>query len=255
VIGDSSVGQLALSVTGGYRGRFALPGRSGAGSSDREGIYIGANYHYLRGFRYEGADMAFRFDTDPDGLLTELPSTSPAVVDNFTSHSGTGFALDFGAAAVIDRFEFGFGVNGVANRIEWNNLTGRRYQIQSLVLVGGSDFQRQGSPPGLPLPRVELPTEYIASGAYHLNNWSFIAEAANGFQGSSFHGGVERRFGRVELRGGGRYGLDRWHPTGGVGFNLSQRVSLDVAAFGTTTNIERQMRPGIAVSFRFNRGI
>jgi hypothetical protein len=255
-ITDNSVGQLALSVTGGYRGRFAFSGRSGTGSSDRDGIYVGANYRYLRGFRYEGTDMTFRFDTEASGpsigLLTILPTTSPAAVNNFTSHSGSGFALDFGVAAVIDRFEFGFGVNGAANRIEWKNMTGRRYEIESLIQ--GGDFEKQGTTPGLPLPRVELPTEYVGSGAYHLSSWSFAAEAANGFQGSSFHGGVERRFGRVELRGGGRYGLDRWHPTGGVGFNLSQRVSLDVAAFGTTTNIERQMRPGIAVSFRFNSG-
>jgi hypothetical protein len=256
-IGDSSAGQLALAVTGGYRGRFAFPGRSGSGFSDREGIYVGANYHYLRGFRYESADMTFRFDTEasgPDiGLLAAIPGTNPALVDNFTSHSGSGLALDFGAAAVIDRFEFAFGVNGVANRIEWKNLTGRRYQLETLV--EGSDYIELGLPPGPSRLRVELPTEYIGSGAYHLDRWSFVAEAANGFQGSSFHGGVERRFGRVELRGGGRYGLDRWHPTGGIGLNLSQRVSLDVAAFGTTTNIERQMRPGLAVSIRFNRGI
>ena len=245
---DSSMGQLALSVTGGYRGRFALPGRSGA--SDRDGIYVGANYHYLHGFRYEAADMTFLFDTDPSGLLTIQPATAPAVVDNSTSHSGTGFALDFGVAAVIDHFEFGFGANGVANRIEWKDLTAKRYRLQSLV--EGGDFIKQGLPPGPSLLRVELPTEYIVSGAYHLDNWSFVAEAANGFQGSSFHGGIEHRFGRVELRGGGRYGLDRWHPTGGIGFNLSQRVSLDIAAFGTTTNIERQMRPALAVSFRFN---
>ena len=255
-ITDDSFGQLALAVTGGYRGRFALPGRSGSGSSDRDGIYVGANYHYLRGFRYESSDMMFRFDTEASGpsigLLTLLPGTAPAVVDNFTSHSGTGFALDFGVAAVIDSFELGFGVNGVANRIEWKNLTGKRYQL--LGLTQGSDFLELGLPPGPSLFRVELPTQYVGSGAYHLNNWSFVAEAANGFQGSSFHGGVERRFGWVELRGGGRYGLDRWHPTGGVGFNLNQRVSLDVAAFGTTTNIERQMRPGLAVSFRFNSG-
>ena len=66
-ITDNSVGQLALAVTGGYRGRFAFAGRSGAGFSDREGIYVGANYHYLRGFRYEGADMTFRFDTEASG--------------------------------------------------------------------------------------------------------------------------------------------------------------------------------------------
>ena len=174
------------------------------------------------------------------------------MVNNFTSHSGSGFALDFGVAAVIDHFEFGFGVNGVANRIEWKNMTGKRYELDSLIQ--GGDFRSRGLPQDFRSLVWSCQPRTSRAAPTTLSNWSFVAEAANGFQGSSFHGGVERRFGRVELRGGGRYGLDRWHPTGGVGFNLSQRVSLDVAAFGTTTNIERQMRPGLAVSFRFNSG-
>ena len=65
-------------------------------------------------------------------------------------------------------------------------------------------------------------------------------------------GGVEYRLGRVELRGGGRYTRDRWHPSGGAGFNLSPGWSVDVGAFGTSTNIERTRRLALAVSLRMN---
>lgn len=250
LITDGSIGQLALAVTGGYRGRIAWPGR-GAGS-DRDGIYLGANYHYLRGFRYEAADMAFKFETDSNGLLIVQPTTVPARVDNTRSHSGTGLAIDVGVGAVVDHWEFGFGANGLANRIDWKNLTGKSYSLQSLTQGGA--FVERGLPAGPAQLTVKLPVEYTGNGGYHRDSWSVVSEVSRGFQGSSFHAGFEYRLGWVELRGGGRYGLDRWHPTGGVGLNLSRRVSLDVAAFGTTTNIERQMRPALAVSFRFNHG-
>ncbi len=250
-IADGTVGQLALSGTGGYRGRIAFPSRPGASAeANRDGIYIGANYHYLRGFRYEAVDMLIRMDTDAAGLLTIRPATTPAVVDYFNSRSGTGFALDFGVAGVIGGWEFGFGANGIANRIEWQNVTGKRFRLASLV-EGGSFIE---SSLGVvnPTLRVELPVDYTGSGAYHTANWSVVTEASHGFQGNNFRGGIERRFGRIEFRGGGRYGLNRWHPTGGVGLNLSDKFSVDVGAFGTTTNVERLMRPGVAVSLRFN---
>jgi hypothetical protein len=195
--------------------------------------------------------MTFRFDTDANSLLVVMPTTVPAKVDNYRSHSGNGFALDFGAGAVIDHWEFGFGVNGVANSIEWKDLTGKRYALQSLTQ--GGDFV-ESSLTAWPSPlKVELSVEYVGNGGYHRDSWSVVAEAYRGFEGSSFHGGFEYRFARVELRAGGRYGLERWHPAGGAGLNLSRRVSLDVGFFGTTTNIERTMRPSLAVSIGFNR--
>ena len=63
--------------------------------------------------------------------------------------------------------------------------------------------------------------------------WSAAAEVGQGFGGISFHGGLERSFKRIELRGGGRYTVKKWNPTGGIGFNLSPGVAIDVAAFGT----------------------
>jgi len=74
----------------------------------------------------------------------------------------------------------------------------------------------------------------------------------HGFGGSSFHGGYEQRFGRLEARGGARYTFGMWNPTGGAGVDLSRKVSFDVAAFGTSTNIERKRQLAIAASFRIN---
>ncbi len=250
-VADVSSGQVALAVTGGYRGRIMWPGRSTAGKGNREGLYLGVHYNYLRGFLYQNADIRVRMDTDANGLLTIVPAVTPVVVDHLDSRSGSGFSIDMGVAAVIDRWEFGFGVNGIANRIDWRNLELKRYTLQSLVT--GADFISQELPAPASKFRVELPVNYTGSGAFHLNAWTVVAEVSHGFQNISFHGGIERRLGAIDLRGGGRYSLNRWHPSGGIGLNLGQRVSVDVAAFGTTTNIERQLRPALAVSLRLNR--
>ncbi len=118
----------------------------------------------------------------------------------------------------------------------------------------GGDFIEQTLPLRGPLPfKVELPVEYTGNGAYYRGAWTAVAEVSRGFQGTSFRSGLERCFGKIELRGGGGYSLNRWHPSGGIGLNLSERVSVDVAAFGSTTNIERQLRPALAVSIRLNR--
>ena len=115
---DSNEGQLALAVTGGYRGRFGWPAGIGSGS-DREGLYVAVNYNYLHGFRYENIDMTIRLDTDNAGLITLAPSTTPLVINKREATSGTGFAVDMGVGAVIDRWEVGFGAKGLANRIDW----------------------------------------------------------------------------------------------------------------------------------------
>jgi len=227
-----------------------LPGKKETGKITRDGIYIGMNYHYLKGFRYENPDLAIRFDTDSTGRVILNPATAPVVIDYNNSRSGSGFALDFGMGAVVDRWEFGFGANGIGNRINWDDLIFKRFTMTSLF--EGGDFVEQRLPSASSL-KVELPVEYIGNVGYHQKSWSAVGEISHGFQGSGFHGGVEYRLGAIEFRGGMRYGLERWHPSGGLGFNLGKRFSIDVAAFGTTTNIERDLKPGLAVSLRFNR--
>lgn len=251
-ITDRSTGQLALAVTGGYRARFALPGAQSDSSAGRNGIYIGVNYHYLRGFRYEDADLDIRFVTDAEGMVTLNPEEAPVVVTYNNARYGSGFALDFGIGAVVDRWEFGFGANGVGNRINWEDFSLKEWRLENWS-EEGSDFIEHALEPEVGKLRVELPVEYIGNAAYHLQRWTFAAEVSNGFQGTSFHAGAEYRWKILEFRGGGRYGLDRWHPSGGIGLNLGRRFAVDVAAFGTTTNIERELKPGMAISLRFNR--
>ncbi len=235
-----------MAITGGYRARFGLPGTV---KTSRDGIYIGVNYNYLRGFQYLDSTLSAQLDTDSDGLLTSMPATTPLGIDYLNSSSGKGFSLDFGVGAVIKRWEFGFGANGVANRIDWRNLRLRNYTLQSLL--DGGEFIKQeltADPSNL---TVELPVRYTGNAGYHHPRYSLVAEAAHGLQGSSYRGGVEYRIRLIEFRGGIRYSREKWHPTGGIGFNFG-KVSLDVAAFGTTANLESRMLPALALSIRIN---
>ena len=56
---NDTLSQFALAVTGGYRARI-----SRAGGGELDGLYIGANYHYLHGFGYE------HFEPRPDSTPT-----------------------------------------------------------------------------------------------------------------------------------------------------------------------------------------
>lgn len=250
-IGNQSAGQLALSLTGGYRARFELPGSGNSDRSSRNGIYAALNYHYLHGFRYEDMDLAVALDTDSGGLLTIDPETSPIDLYYLNSRSGRGFTLDFGLGVVVNGWEFGFGVNGVANRIDWENLTLKRFSLES-VLAGG-DFTEEHLPLASTDLRVELSVQYIGNVGYSGKSFAAVAEVTRGYQGTGFHGGIEYRLGLIDIRGGMRYGLDRWHPTTGIGLNLGSVFSINAAALWSTTNIAREYRPGIAVSLRFNR--
>jgi hypothetical protein len=245
-ITNADEGQLALAITGGYRGRFGW--RSGIGSgSAREGLYVAANYNYLRGFQYENDAMAITLRTASTGLL--MDASNILLVHQHAS-DGRGFSLDAGIGAVIDRWEVGVGANGIGNRIDWSGLRQTSYTLPSLT-SGNSDFIST-STVAIADTRITVPVDYRANVAYYGDIWSAAGEVGHGFGGASFHAGLERRFGRMELRGGGRYSFSMWNPTGGVGFDLSRRVSLDVAAYGTNANIERTRQTAIAVSIRFN---
>jgi hypothetical protein len=51
-----------------------------------------------------------------------LPTTAPVSIDRTTSETGSGVALDVGAAVAVRRWTLGFGASGVANRMEWEEL-------------------------------------------------------------------------------------------------------------------------------------
>ena len=246
-ITNTSQGQVALAVTAGYRGRFGWPAGAGSGSN-RNGLYVAANYNYLHGFRYEDIGLKIQLDTDSTGLIALAQATSPIVINRRTATSGQGFALDLGVGAVVDGWEVGFGANGIANRITWNNMEQTSYSLGSL-LSGNSNFIQ--TPRTLVGDaRVELPVDYRGNVAYNADRWSVRAEGGEGFGGGSFHGGFEQRFHGFALRGGARYTVKQWNPTGGIGFDFSRRVSLDFAAFGTNANIELKRQVALAASIR-----
>jgi hypothetical protein len=246
---DATQFQAALAITGGYRGRVELPGREG---SDREGVYIALNYNYLKGFRYEDIDARVRMDTDSRGLLTVNPFLPvPLFVARTNSESGTGMAVDLGVGVVVSNWEFGVGANGVGNRLNWSEVERTIYSQSSLVT--GNDDLDEGVPVPVADVRVELPVDVKANIGYDVDRWAVVAEVGHGFNGKSFHGGAEYRFGAIDVRGGGVYSRELWNPSAGVGLNMSQRVSLDVAVYSNSANVERKRNPAVAVSIRLNR--
>jgi hypothetical protein len=98
---------------------------------------------------------------------------------------------------------------------------------------------------------VKLPVVTSGNVGFDAGDWAFGANAAHGFNGNSFHGGVERRLGSFAVRGGARYSRDRWDPTYGVGFG--GRVAVDVAVFSTHANLQDKRTSAIAVSLRINQ--
>jgi hypothetical protein len=247
LVRDTTTEQLALAITGGYRARLALANSVGA----RDGVYVAANYNYLHGFRYDDFDMDVRFDTDTAGLVTFAPATEPIAIGRLASSSGRGFAIDLGVAIVANRWEVGFGANGIANRITWNDVEREAFVLQSLL--NGGEFVETTFPGFVEARRVELPVDYSANVGYSSDAWSVVSQYSHGFQGDNFRAGGEYRFGPVDLRGGARFSQDLWHPTVGAGFNFTPGFALDVALYATSTNLERRRDPAMALSLRFNR--
>ena len=252
---NNTESQFAIAITGGYRARFAIPGwvpgAGDTGSGDRalEGLYIGANYHYLLGFSYEHFEPNARLDTNAQGLLVVNAAQGlPVTIDRSTSTSGTGFAIDMGVAAVVDRWEVGVGVNGIANRINWTSAERTRYALDSLF--DGGEFNDLATVP-IDDIRVELPVDVRVNLKYNAEQWTATTEVGHGFNGTSVRLGYEQRFNRFQLRGGARYIKERWEPTGGAGFDFSDRFGIDVGLFSTSANLERQRHLAIAVSLRF----
>jgi hypothetical protein len=250
LIGDDTTGQAALSITGGYRGKFALPGASQR--SGRQGIYVAANYHYLHGIHYDTADLALQFDTDSQGMVTLTPTTTPLIVDRTLSSSGRGFAIDLATAVAIGHWDFGMGVDGIGNRINWSGLSSRQYQLQSLY--NGGNFVTTPLPALAGARRVTLPVRYNGHAGYRSDHWSAVAEAGRGIdERFNFGGGAEYTLGPLVLRGGSRYNRKLWHGATGIGFNITRGLGIDAAAFQTSTNMEQNRRVSFALSLRLTR--
>ena len=266
-IGDTTTGQAAYAITGGYRARLALPGGlskfGSAKKEKREGIFVAFNYHYIRGIHYDNADMALQFDTDAQGLVTLAPTTTPLAVTRTYSKSGNGMAMDIGTAIVTRHWDIGGGVDGIANRITWKVLAGRRYLLPSIAQIIPTtiptsipttlptvDFITTSFTPATAEQEVKLPVRYSANGGYHTGRWATMSEVARGLNGFNFGSGAEYYLGPLTFRGGGRYTRNLWHGATGLGLTIFKGLGVDLAAFQTSANIEKDRKISYVVSLR-----
>ncbi len=240
--------QLAMAVTIGYRGRLPIAAPSSA-DEGRDGVYVAFNYHVLKGFRYLQPDALVRFDTNAAGNLIPAPATTPLSIASIQGRSGKGRSADIGVQFVRGYIEAGFGVNGIGNRIDWSDFSLTTYSLPNLI----SDLEFteiEGIPPVTEL-RVELPVVKTGNVAFRGFGWGAMASATDGFNGKSFHGGIERQLGPVWLRGGGKYTRGHWDPTYGIG--VGDRVALDVGFYGSRANLEGRRMTTMAISVRIRQ--
>ena len=247
-IGGGETDQLALAITGGYRARFPLFAQDGAGAG-RNGMYVVANFHYLHGLRFDDFEANLQMETDAAGLVSPNPQAPPFTLEWQTATKGHGMALDSGVTFVRNRWDFGAGVSGVANRIVWSKIT--RHELALVSLFDGNEWVHFKLPGAK--SRFEVPVTYTGDVAYHREKWSVFTEASHGFQGNNFLTGLEYRLGAVELRGGARYSQGKWYPSGGAGFNLGRSFGIDAALFGTKTFLEPDTHIGLAISLRIDK--
>jgi hypothetical protein len=242
--------QAAAAITGGYR----FVQKSGGSDDDPPaGLFLAVNASYLRGVHFDQITTDITFETNAQGLVANEAesTTTPLALRYFQSTSGTGFAVDAGALYFKDRWEFGVGVNGIGNYINWTGVEVREAIDHSFV--DDSDDDSDSDPVPAPDVRIELPVNVSTNAAYHADKWSALAEYARRFRGNNFQGGLEYLLGRMAVRGGARYARDRWPPAGGVGVHLTPTFAVDVAVYGTSTNVERRRHAALAVSLRWNR--
>ena len=249
-ISGGETDQLALAITGGYRARFPFFSQEGT-AAGRNGIYVAANYHYLQGLRLDDISANLQFETDSFGLVLPNPLTSPFDLEWHTSSSGRGMAVDAGVAFAVNRWDFGFGVGGIANRINWTQI--KRHHVSLLSFFGGTEFVHVRLPAAERERRLEMPVTYTGDVAYHREKWSVLSEYSHGYMSDQFRAGLEYRLGSVELRGAGRYYDGSLYPSAGAGFNVTRNFGIDAALFGTKTFLEKSPHVGLAISLRFDK--
>ena len=182
-IGGGETDQLALAITGGYRARFPMFVQDGA-AAGRNGMYVAANFHYLHGLRFDEFEANLQMETDAAGLVSPTPQAPPFTLEWQTATTGRGLASDFGVAFVRNRWDFGVGVSGVANRIVWSKIT--RHELTLVSLFDGNEWVHVRLPRIGAKSRFELPVTYTADVAYHREKWSVLTEASYGFEGKQF---------------------------------------------------------------------
>ena len=242
--------QLAVAITGGYHARFPMFAQDGEGAR-RNGMYVAANYHHLWGLRMDDFDARLQLETDSAGLISPHPQAPPFRLGWQASRDGRGLAMDFGVAFVRNRWDFGVGVGGVANRLTWSEI--ERHEVGLVSLHDGNEWVHVRLPITDLKRRFELPVTFTSDVAYHREKWSLLSEYSHGYQGHNFRSGLEYRLGKVELRGGGRINQGTVHPSFGAGFNITRNFGIDAAVFDTKTFLEEKPKLGLAISLRWDK--
>jgi hypothetical protein len=251
-VSHETTSQASAAITFGYR--VSRPTDAPAVDDRLQGVFFATNVNYLVGLHFDRVNTDIAFETNAAGLIAtdEESTTTPLTLNYLSSNEGRGISIDTGVIYVAGRWDVGVGVNGIANRTKWTGVELRQSIDESLSESGDEDDDGFDPVPA-PDVTVEIPINVSANVAYHADAWSATAEYARRFRGNNFQGGLEYPLGRLALRGGARYARDRWHPAAGVGIDLTPRFGVDVAVFGTSTNVERHRHATIAVSLRFNR--
>ena len=240
-------GQAAAAIIVGYR--LYIPHKTTG--PRREGMYVYANYSTLFGMFMGNVDSTIRFDTDQTGLLTLTPPAPVIDVNFMTGRKGRGRVLDIGVAATIDRWDFGVGLNGIANRIDWEDFEIHRTTLANYF--DGSEMEEADPLPVTEPMRIKVPINASTNLSYTTDNWSVSAEYSRRFNGNNIQNGFEYRTKRLDYRAGLRYARDRWHPAGGIGLNLSEGLGIDAALLSTSTNVARTRTMAFVFSIRFNK--
>lgn len=246
--------QAATAIIGGYR--FSRTDQASTAPGERvQGLFVAANFNYLVGLDFAQVDMDIQFETNAAGLIVtdNEKTTTPLKLDLLTSRKGRGASVDAGVIYAIDRWDFGAGVNGIGNRIKWTDVE-RRTSVEDSLMNGNNSDNDEFDPVPAPDLTLELPINYSGNVGYHADKWVAAAEYSRRFNGNNFQSGLEYLVNnRLAVRGGGRYARDRWFPATGIGYNLTPGFGIDVAVFGTSTNLERRRHATLAVSLRFNK--
>ena len=87
-------------------------------------------------------------------------------------------AVDAGVAFVVNRWDFGVGVGGIANRIDWTQI--KRHHVSLLSFLGGTEFVHVRLPAVERERRLEMPVTYTGDIAYHREKWSVLSGTRTG---------------------------------------------------------------------------
>ena len=243
---DVTSQQASVAITGGYRAKIGFSDSTAA----RDGVYLAVNFNYLIGVHQDVVGFDLQIPTDGSGLVAVTPAGVPLTVDYLYSTSGRGFSTDAGVVIVKNGWEIGAGANDIANRMDWTNHHHKSYTLTNLVT--GADFTATTLPVPSGAIRKELPIEYVSNLGYSAGRWTVRTDWSYGVQKLSAHAGAEYRLGLVALRGGTRYSVQQWNPTGGVGMNFTRRFGIDVGVFGNSTNLEQKRNISVALSLRID---